>query len=163
MTLDLTLEDPRWTSLPPLAERGISATLAHLGLDPEICEISLLGCDDSRIEALNTEYRDKPTPTNVLSWPAEDLSPKIAGERPSLPRPDFTGEIALGDIAISFDTCQREAEETGKTMSDHVTHLVIHGLLHLLGYDHVRDPDAIVMEALESEILGKLGIDDPYM
>lgn len=162
MTLDLTLEEPRWSELPYLAERAVSATLAHVGLNPEVCEISILGCDDDRIAGLNAEFRGKPTPTNVLSWPAEDLAPAEPGDRPKLPTPDFTGEIALGDIAISYDTCAREAELAGKPMAEHTTHLIVHGVLHLLGYDHVRDEDATLMESLEIEILGNLEIDDPY-
>lgn len=162
MILELTLEDARWHNLEGLALRAAAATLSHCGLDPDICEISLLGCDDVRISELNAEFRGKPTPTNVLSWPAEDLAADQPGGHPALPAPDFTGEIALGDIAISFDTCRREAEEAGKPFDDHVTHLIVHGLLHLLGYDHIRDPDATVMEGLEVEILGKLGIDNPY-
>lgn len=68
----------------------------------------------------------------------------------------------LGDIAISYDTCLREAQSAGKPMPDHVTHLIVHGVLHLLGYDHVRDRDATLMEGLETVILGKMGIADPY-
>jgi probable rRNA maturation factor len=69
----------------------------------------------------------------------------------------------LGDIAISYDTCLREALDAEKPFADHVTHLVIHGILHLLGYDHIRDEDATLMERIEVEILGKLGISDPYI
>ncbi len=162
MTVDVIIEDPRWTDLPALAGRAADAALAHMGLDPALCEMSLLGCDDARIAVLNAEFRDKPGPTNVLSWPAEDLAPEQEGAAPHPPEPDFEGEIALGDIAISYDTCAREAAEAGKPLADHVTHLVVHGLLHLLGYDHIRDGDAALMEALEVEILGKMGIDDPY-
>jgi probable rRNA maturation factor len=78
------------------------------------------------------------------------------------PEADFTGEIPLGDIAIAYETCAREAQEAGKPLADHLRHLIVHGLLHLLGYDHIRDPDATLMEGLEVEILGKMGIDDPY-
>ncbi len=162
MTLDITLEDPRWVSLPPLAERAVSVTLAHMGLDAETCEVSVLGCDDAHIAALNAEFREKPTPTNVLSWPAEELGAEVPGGTPLHPEPDFTGEIPLGDIAISYDRCAREAEAADKPMADHVAHLMVHGVLHLLGYDHIRDPDATLMERLEVEILGKLGIEDPY-
>jgi probable rRNA maturation factor len=69
----------------------------------------------------------------------------------------------LGDIAIAFETCEEEAAAHGKTMHDHVTHLLVHGILHLLGYDHIRDPDAELMEATEVRILAKLGLDDPYV
>ncbi len=162
MNLELTVEDDRWKGLEPLCSRAVEAVLHHCGLDPDLCEVSLLACDDTRIADLNAEFREKPTPTNVLSWPAEDLAAEVAGETPELPEPDFTGEIALGDIAISYDTCAQEAAEAGKSMSDHVTHLIVHGTLHLLGYDHIRDPDATLMEGIEVKILGKLGINDPY-
>ncbi|GAA6158814.1 rRNA maturation RNase YbeY [Ruegeria sp. HU-ET01832] len=161
MNLELTVEDTRWQGLEPLARRAIQAVMDHFHLQ-EDCEISLLACDDVRIADLNAEFREKPSATNVLSWPAEDLAADIAGQPPLSPTPDFTGETALGDIAISFDTCAREAAEAGKAMDDHVSHLIIHGMLHLLGYDHIRDPDATLMERVEVEILGKLGIDDPY-
>ncbi len=162
MNLELTVEDDRWQGLEPLSSRAVEAVLHHCGLDPDLCEVSVLACDDARIAELNAEFREKPTPTNVLSWPAEDLAADVAGDKPEPPEPDFTGEIALGDIAISYDTCAREAAEAGKSMSDHVTHLIIHGTLHLLGYDHIRDPDATLMEGIEVKILGKLGINDPY-
>ncbi|MDK3019032.1 rRNA maturation RNase YbeY [Pseudodonghicola flavimaris] len=164
MTLELDIEDPAWEALDlaALAQRAVAATLVHLGLDPELCEIALLACDDTRIAALNADFRDKPTATNVLSWPAEELAAEAPGGIPDLPEPDFTGEIPLGDIAIAYGTCAREATEQGKSLADHCTHLIIHGLLHLLGYDHIRDPDATLMEGLEIEILGSLGLNDPY-
>lgn len=164
MTLEISLEETRWGEgdFEPMAERAIKAALDHFGLKMDECEISLLACDDARIADLNAEFREKPTPTNVLSWPAEDLSPAAPGGTPLPPEPDFTGEICLGDIAIAFETCQREADAADKSLADHLTHLLVHGVLHLLGYDHIRDPDATVMEAIEVEILGKLGIDNPY-
>ncbi len=162
MNLDISIEDDRWQALEPLAHGAIVAVLDHCGVASDDCEVSVLGCDDSRIAELNAEFRQKPTPTNVLSWPAEDLSADAPGQVPVPPEADFTGEIALGDIAISYDTCVREAATAGKAFDDHVTHLIVHGTLHLLGYDHIRDPDATLMEAVEVEILGKLGIDDPY-
>ena len=163
--LDTAIEDDRWheAGLEALAERAAAATLAHQGLEAEECEISLLACDDARIAVLNAEFRDKPTPTNVLSWPAQELASEEPGGDPDQPEPDFMGELALGDIAISYDTCAREAQDAGKPMDDHVTHLIVHGVLHLLGYDHIRDADATVMEALEVEILGKMGINNPYI
>lgn len=164
MMIELSIEDARWQALDldALAEQAVSGTLAHLDLEAELCEISILACDDTRIAALNAEFREKPTPTNVLSWPAEDLSTEEAGGQPLAPEPDFTGEIALGDIALSFDTCTREALDACKPLQNHVLHLLVHGTLHLLGYDHIRDPDATLMEALEVEILGKMGVDNPY-
>ncbi|MAC79756.1 MAG: rRNA maturation RNase YbeY [Rhodobacteraceae bacterium] len=163
--IDILIEDDRWDALEldALADRAMGAALGHMGLDPDDCEVSLLACDDARIAVLNAEFRDKPTPTNVLSWPAEDLSPDTPGGDPLPPEPDPGGELSLGDIAIAYDTCAREAQAAGKPMQDHVTHLVIHGLLHLLGYDHVHDADAAVMEGLEAAILAGLGIENPYI
>ncbi|MBY6058677.1 rRNA maturation RNase YbeY [Leisingera daeponensis] len=165
MTLDITIEDGRWqdAGLEALAGEAISAVLAHFALDASMCEISLLACDDPRIADLNAEFREKPVPTNVLSWPAEDLAAEADGGVPQPPEADFTGEIPLGDIAVSFDTCAREAVEAGKSLADHTRHLIIHGMLHLLGYDHIRDRDAALMEGIEILILGKLGIANPYM
>jgi len=164
MAAEILIEDSRWSDidLTALAARAVHAALAHLSLDPETCELTVLACDDTRIAALNADFRGKPTATNVLSWPAEGLSPDTEGATPTAPSPDIMGEIALGDIAISYDTCAREAQEAGKTLPDHTTHLIIHGLLHLLGYDHIRDGDATLMEETEVKILGTLGIDDPY-
>lgn len=158
------LEDERWTalSLDGLAQSAVEKVLERLGLDTETCEISLLACDDARITVLNTEFRSKATPTNVLSWPSEELSASTPGAAPHLPQSDPEGLIELGNIAIAFETCAKEAADAGKTVQDHVTHLVVHGTLHLLGYDHVRDQDATLMEGLETEILGSMGVDDPY-
>ncbi len=164
MPVDLIIEDPRWEAqgLGPLATRVAEATLAHLGLKPADHEIALLACDDARIATLNTEFRGKPTPTNVLSWPEVDLAPEAEGATPALPEANGLSEGFLGDIAIAYDTCAREAAEQGKKFEAHVTHLMVHATLHLLGYDHIRDQDATLMEALEVSILGKLGIADPY-
>lgn len=162
MSVDVIIEDDRWQAagLEPLAEAAAAAALAHLGLEPEEWEVSLLACDDARIATLNAEFRGKPTPTNVLSWPSEERAPDSPGTRPDLPLPCPDPE--LGDIAIAYDTCLREAEDGGKPLADHVTHLIVHAVLHLLGYDHENDPDAALMEGLETEILGKMGLPDPY-
>ncbi len=166
MLTDTILEDDRWQAvdLAALAETASRAALDHLGLDPDAWDIVLLGCDDARIAALNADFRDRPAPTNVLSWPALDIAPPTPGARPDLPLPCTgpDGDNTLGDIAIAFDTCQREAAASGKSLPDHVTHLVVHGVLHLMGYDHIRDPDATLMERTEVAILGKLGVGDPY-
>ncbi|MBV2360068.1 rRNA maturation RNase YbeY [Thalassococcus sp. CAU 1522] len=160
MLTDTILEDDRWqeAGLPDIAERAARAVLVHLGHDPARFEIAVLGCDDARIAALNADFRGKPQPTNVLSWPAEDLSSETPGGNPLAP-----GDAELGDIAIAYDTCLREATSAGKSLADHACHLVVHGVMHLLGYDHVRDADATLMEGLEIAILGKLGLPDPYM
>lgn len=164
--VEILIEEPRWeeVDLPALAERAARAVLADQQILPDDWEISLLGCDDARIAVLNAEFRAKPTPTNVLSWPAEDLAAEGEGALPEPPEPFLPGERdSLGDIAIAFETCAREAAEGGKTLADHVTHLIVHGVLHLLGYDHVREGDATLMESTEVRILEKMGIDDPYL
>ena len=165
MTTDTIIESGTWKGcdLEALAETAVNATLTHLGLDVDDCEITVMGCDDARIADLNTEFRGKPTPTNVLSWPSQERGAVEDGDTPALPVPDVFGAIELGDIAIAYETCAREADEAGKTTTEHVTHLIVHGTLHLLGYDHERDRDATLMEALETQILGKLGIADPYI
>ena len=157
-------EDLRWEAeLPGIAERAGHAVLAHLGLDPALFEIAVLGCDDARIAVLNAEFRGKPTPTNVLSWPAWDLAADLPGGRPEAPEPGRPGlPESLGDMALAFETCAREAEAQSKRFSAHVTHLCVHGILHLLGYDHIREEDAALMERLEVEILAGLGLPDPY-
>lgn len=158
-------EDARWEALglAALAERAGRATLAGLELPVEGFAISLMGCDDARIAVLNADFRGKPAPTNVLSWPAEVRGAEFVGKVPEPPEPGAPDDPeSLGDIAIAFDTCAREAEEQGKPMSDHVTHLIVHGVLHLLGYDHVEDEDAALMEGLEVRILASLGLSDPY-
>jgi probable rRNA maturation factor len=165
MLTDTVLEDARWqqAELAALAESAARAALLHLGHDPAGHEIALLGCDDSRIAELNAAFRGTPRPTNVLSWPVEDLSNENAGAHPRRPAAgDPRNPHALGDIALAYDTCAREAAQQGTPLGAHVTHLVVHGVLHLLGYDHVRDGDATMMEGLEVEILGKLGLPDPY-
>lgn len=161
MVTDTLIEDPRWEvlDLPALAERAARATLSHLSLDADAWDISVLGCDDARIMALNTDFRDKAVPTNVLSWPSAERGAKRAGAHPA---PPAGPDPELGDIAIAYDTCAREAAEQGKPLADHVTHLIVHAVLHLLGYDHIRDKDATLMERTEVEILGKLGLADPY-
>ncbi|MDP3196082.1 rRNA maturation RNase YbeY [Tabrizicola sp.] len=159
------IEDARWEAfgLAALAERAGQATLAGLGLPIEGFVISLMGCDDARISVLNADFRGKPAPTNVLSWPSEERGAKVTGEAPRLPEPGATDDPEpLGDIAIAFETCAREAEDQGKPLVDHVTHLIVHGVLHLLGYDHIEAEDAAVMEALEVRILASLGVCDPY-
>ena len=162
MLTDTLIEDDRWSdvALTALAEAAARASLQHLALDPGAFEIAILACDDARISELNTEFRSKPTPTNVLSWPSGERASAMDGARPQAPQLPMDAE--LGDIAISYDTCAREAAEAGKPMQDHVSHLIVHGVLHLLGYDHIRDLDATLMEQTEVLILGTLGIDNPY-
>lgn len=165
MLVDTVLEDSRWESLdlPALAERAAQAALAGLGLGAAGFQISLLGCGDARISVLNAEFRGKPAPTNVLSWPSDERASEFAGEDPVLPDPGTPDDPeSLGDIAIAYDTCLAEAAAQGKPPADHVTHLIVHGVLHLLGYDHIEDEDADLMEGHEVRILATLGLSDPY-
>lgn len=159
MLTDTLLEDDRWreAGFEALAETAARAALTALDLDPDGFEIAILACDDARIAELNGDFRDKPAPTNVLSWPSEERDPE------DLPEPGMPGmPEELGDIAIAWETCLREAQEQDKPLSAHLTHLIVHATLHLLGYDHIRDEDATVMETLEVETLGKLGVANPY-
>ena len=162
MAVDIIIEDARWepVNLTGLAQRAEQATLTYFGLDPAGFEISALGGNDERLASLNASFRDKPSATNVLSWPARDRAADILGARPLLPQlgdpPD------LGDIALAYETCQREAKAAKLVISDHVLHLFVHGILHLLGYDHVDERDAMVMERSEIEILSILGVANPY-
>ncbi|MFV0385952.1 rRNA maturation RNase YbeY [Paracoccus sp. (in: a-proteobacteria)] len=153
---DCVIEDDRWdeAGLEAVAETAVSAALRWHGIGGEVV---VLGCDDTRIAALNAGFRGKPQATNVLSWPSVEHRPHAPGARPDLP-----GTDELGDIAIAFDTCNAEAQAQGKPFADHVTHLLIHATLHLLGYDHENDADAETMEAAERAILHGLGIPDPY-
>jgi len=165
MLVETMIEDERWTGLglEPLAEAAVRAALAGLGLAAEGFQISLLACDDARIALLNADFRGKPAPTNVLSWPSEERAAEFVGEEPERPEMGTADEPEeLGDIAIAWETCAREAAEQGKPMEAHVTHLVVHAVLHLLGYDHVEDEDAALMEGHEVRILASMGLPDPY-
>jgi probable rRNA maturation factor len=160
VTVDVIIEDSRWEAagLEALAGRAVRATLEHLGLEDDDWEVALVGCDDARIAALNADFRGKPQPTNVLSWPSAERGAPEEGAVPLPPE----GDPELGDIAIAFETCEREAEAGGKPLAEHALHLVVHGTLHLLGYDHVRERDGDLMEAVETAILEELGVPDPY-
>jgi probable rRNA maturation factor len=113
-------------------------------------EISLLFADDARVQPLNRDWRAMDKPTNVLSFPSAILQPGVA-----LPP-------VLGDIVLAYETIEREAEEEDKPFDNHVSHLLLHGFLHLLGYDHQIEAEAAQMEAIETRILGLLAIPDPY-
>jgi probable rRNA maturation factor len=127
-------------------------------LDNAPAEMSLVLADDALVQTLNRDYRDKDKPTNVLSFAlldgSDDSDDALAREE-GMP-------ILIGDVILAFETVRREAREQGKSIENHLTHLVIHGVLHLLGYDHQSDPDADRMERLETSILARMGIADPY-
>jgi probable rRNA maturation factor len=159
MDLDIAIEAD-WPSPPDWEELAESAAQAAAQVAPELANprlcASLLFVDDGEVHTLNREWRGKDKPTNVLSFPMlerEDLLALPAEGPPEM----------LGDIALALETCAREAAEKGASLADHATHLLIHGFLHLAGYDHEISPaDADAMEALEIAALAKLGIADPY-
>ncbi|WP_373355036.1 rRNA maturation RNase YbeY [Pseudoroseicyclus sp. CXY001] len=159
MIVDCLIEDDRWEplGLDALAKAATRAVRARLGL-PKGCEVALLACSDVRIAALNADFRGKPRPTNVLSWPSEERGAAAPGAMPALP----SGASELGDIALAYETCAGEAEAAGRPFAAHVSHLIVHGTLHLLGFDHESDADAALMEGLEVEILDKMGLPNPY-
>ncbi len=123
-------------------------------------EISIVLADDAAVQALNRDYRGKDKPTNVLSFPQLDVAALdvLAGGGASAD----DGEWLLGDIILAVETCAREAGEKGVATADHAVHLVVHGMLHLLGYDHIVDSEADAMEALECDVMAALGYQDPY-
>lgn len=154
--VECLIESRGWSDagLPALAGTAVRATLDHLGVTGEV---SVLGCDDARIAALNAGFRGRATATNVLSWPSRERGAAGDGAVPAPP-----GEGELGDIAIAYGICAAEARAADVALADHATHLLVHATLHLLGYDHIRDGDAARMEALEVAILASLGLPDPY-
>ncbi|MFE3836698.1 rRNA maturation RNase YbeY [Pseudogemmobacter sonorensis] len=163
--VETVTEDDRWAAfgLAGLADRAAAGVLAALDLPRVGFTLAVLGCDDARIAALNGDFRQKDKPTNVLSWPSEERGAEFVGEAPAPPEPGTPDDPeSLGDIAIAWETCMAEALAQQKPAEDHVTHLLVHGVLHLLGYDHVEDEDAALMEGLEVRILARLGVSDPY-
>ena len=152
--IDITIEAGEWPGeedLRGIAERAVGAALDELGLEGDgASELSLLFTDDAHIRVLNREWRGKDKATNVLSFPAFETAP---GD--GLPP-------MLGDIALAFETIKSEAALDEKRFEHHVTHLIVHGLLHLLGYDHEEEQEADEMEAIERKALMRLAIRDPY-
>lgn len=113
-----------------------------------VAELSIVLLDDAQQQVLNRDYRGIDKSTNVLSFSQIEPFGPVSG--------------ILGDITLARETLEREATELGKSFTDHFTHLVVHGFLHILGYDHIEEADALVMEGLETQILASLGIADPY-
>lgn len=149
--IDIILSAEAWESfdgLEKLTRDCVEASLAESGAKlVEGCEISVTFCDDVEIRALNAEWRGKDKPTNVLSFPT--------------PGP-LTARPLLGDIVIAYETMAREAIDQEKTLRDHTAHMVVHGFLHLIGYDHETAAEAEIMEGLERRIASRLGLRDPY-
>jgi probable rRNA maturation factor len=150
--VEVIVEEARWegVGIGRLAEAAARAAIVAAGRDPDRHEVALLACGDARIAALNAEYRGKAGATNVLSWPA------FAGAPPG------PGRLFLGDIALAFETCAREAAEGGIPLATHAAHLIVHGVLHLLGHRHEDAREAEAMEALETKALASMGLPNPY-
>ncbi len=151
LSLDISVPSPLWRRLPrarPIARETIAAAAENRGLS-EGGDVSLCLADDAALRALNLSWRGFDKPTNVLSFPSATTG--RPGDAPS-----------LGDIALAYETLAREAEDFGVPLADHYRHLLVHGFLHLIGYDHETDAEAERMEALETEILARLGVADPY-
>lgn len=144
--IDILISQPRWREALPGCEdivtRAIEQSLIHLKAS-KAYEVSVVLTDDAEIRELNREWRGKDKPTNVLSFPQDE-------------------EILLGDIILSLGTIEDEARSQGKALADHTSHLVVHGLLHLLGYDHEVESEAEEMEALEIDICAQMGVNNPY-
>jgi probable rRNA maturation factor len=160
-TIAIAIEADGWggalSDPEALVARAARAALGAACPELGAATISLLLADDRTVQDLNREWRGKDMPTNVLSFPATDTG---AGETPVA---EFAGvPLELGDIALGFETCAREAATQGKPLAHHVEHLVVHGVLHLLGYDHAGEEEAERMEGLETRILAGLGVPDPY-
>lgn len=146
------------TDYHALINTAVKQTLLHTPLPPlvngKLLEISIVLSSDSMIATLNMQYKEKEGPTNVLSFSSLD------GEIPELPAE--SEEFMLGDIVLALETIRREASEQDKSFEAHLSHLTVHGLLHLLGYDHENDKDAHEMESLEIKILHTMDIENPY-
>jgi probable rRNA maturation factor len=154
VNIDLTVEAGDWPSdeeLLALVAQAVEAALKEAGARArQPVELSLLFTDDARIRLLNAEWRGKDKPTNVLSFPAFPVA--VGAELPPM----------LGDIVLAAETVRSEAGLEGKPLVNHIAHLVVHGLLHLIGHDHEADAEADVMEGLERRVLARLAIPDPY-
>lgn len=150
-----TLEDP-----VALCRGAAKAALDAAGFGPLAprVELGVRLADDAELRRLNHRYRGRDAPTNVLSFAASDATP---GHLPALP--EDGAPLALGDVVMALETVRDEAGAQGKSVADHVGHLVVHGVLHLVGYDHESDADAKIMEWLETAVLAGLGIADPYV
>ena len=162
MMLEIAIDaDGEWdssTGWDALVRRAAEAAIAEsafpqLAISPRPVELSVRLTGDEHVRALNAEWRGKDQPTNVLSFPLAETSDLEIPEGP---------ELMLGDIVLARGVCQAEAADKGVTVEDHAAHLIVHGTLHLLGYDHHEDDSANDMEARETRALARLGIADPY-
>lgn len=159
--IDIRIEAASWNGAGwDAAEMCRDAALAAIAVAQPAwrnVEVSILLTGDEDVQALNRAYRGRDEATDVLSFPLVDVSILEDGRARSEP-----DSVLLGDIAVAHGVSAREAEEAGKPLADHLRHLIVHGVLHLLGYDHEVDADAEIMERLEATVLAGLGVPDPY-
>lgn len=161
--IDFDIQDDLWeehiTKIREVSDRIAREVFEHTGLSnyAKVIEFSIILTNDDYIQQLNNDYRGYNKPTNVLSFPAEELDPNDLAKTPVL-----NGFLMIGDIVFSYKTLVNEANNQGKTLESHYFHLLVHGLLHLLGFDHQSEEDANVMERIEIDILSKFKIDSPY-
>jgi len=147
--VDVVEDDGDWSALPDahaLIARAAAAVAEAMAGETQSGSIAVALSSDANVEVLNGQFRGKPKPTNVLSFPAGEGAP----------------DGFIGDVILASETVRREADEQGVPLDHHVQHLIVHGILHLLGYDHITADEAEQMEALEISILSKLGIANPY-
>jgi probable rRNA maturation factor len=161
---DIIIAEKLWKSYPNIS-REIKSLIKQITPQTPLSiikkiEVSILLTNDQQIQELNKNYRHKDKPTNVLSFPLLDGKKIKNGNLKNL---NLNGDyLALGDIVIAYQTVFKEAKDQNKTFQNHLTHLLIHSLLHLIGFDHEKEKDAKIMEGLEIEILANLGIKNPY-
>lgn len=152
MQAEVIINDSRWETVPDLSDiikksiHGVNNCFDDADFCPSSVTLTLT--NDAEIQRLNKDFREKDKPTNVLSFPDGDI--------------DEHGRIHIGDIAMSYETMEAEAKSEQIPLEHHITHLTIHGLLHLYGYDHIEEEEAEEMESLEIEILEDMGIKNPY-
>ena len=166
VTVDVVAEDARWADAEGAVDltaqlADISrATLAHAGgrWPGRAVEMGVVLADDALVRRLNRDYRGKDRPTNVLSFALTDEAGNAAPEEPA----DPGLPLMLGEVYLAYETVAAEAAEQNKTILDHTRHLVVHGVLHLIGYDHQEKAEAETMERLEAAVLDRFGVTDPY-
>jgi probable rRNA maturation factor len=162
LEIEVAAEEPWTGDWDRLADEACRAALARTAQlewanSPALIEVSVRLTSDEEVHALNRDYRQKDKPTNVLSFPM--IQPDLLA---SVAQNSDDGEVLLGDIVLAHGVCAAEAAERGVTVEAHAQHLIVHGMLHLLGHDHMNDAEAEAMEAIERDALSALGLHDPY-
>jgi probable rRNA maturation factor len=162
MSVDLVMEDARWKplNLLQIANAAFKETLSQLNLRSENFICCILACSSKKIKGLNAQFRGKNNSTNVLSFPS---TPQIHDVSSMSKFESNIDPFELGDIAIAYEVCKKEADVSNIDFEDHVYHLITHSVLHLLGYDHEEEENAAKMEKIEVQVLAKLGINNPYL